>query len=46
MSVVFIQIGQEVHFEGDFINDAINQGVKEAYEEGYLHKSVSDPLFK
>ena len=47
MSVVFIQIGQEVHFEGDFINDAINQGVREAYEEGYLRKSVvRDPLFE
>lgn len=47
MSVVFIDIGQEVHIEGLYINDAINQGVREAYEEGYLRKSVvRDPLFE
>ena len=45
MAVVFVEIGQEVLLEGEFIEDAINQGVREAYEEGYLRKSVvKDPL--
>lgn len=47
MSVVFIDIGQDVHFTDGFINDAIHEGVKQAYQEGYLRKSVvKDPLFE
>lgn len=46
MAVVFIEIGEDVFFEGEFIENAINQGVREAYEEGYLRKSVvNDPVF-
>lgn len=45
MAVIFIEVGQEVHFVGGDINDAIHQGVREGYEKGYLRKSVvSDPL--
>jgi fumarate hydratase subunit alpha len=45
MTVVFITIGQEVHIEGGFIEDAINEGVRRGYEKGYLRKSVvKDPL--
>lgn len=46
MAVLFIKLGQDVHIvDGDF-NEAINQGVREAYNEGYLRKSlVTDPLF-
>ncbi|NLK71968.1 MAG: fumarate hydratase [Clostridiales bacterium] len=45
MAVVFLEIGQEVCLTGVFIEDAVNQGVKEAYEQGYLRKSVvADPL--
>jgi len=45
MAVVFLEIGQEVYLTGMFIEDAVNQGVREAYEQGYLRKSVvSDPL--
>ncbi len=45
MAVVFIEVGQNVILEGDYIKDAINEGVREAYEEGYLRKSVvADPL--
>jgi fumarate hydratase subunit alpha len=40
MAVVFIDIGQEVELTGGFVGDAIHQGVREAYEEGYLRKSV------
>lgn len=45
MVIVFMEIGQDAHVIGGDINDCINQAVKEAYEEGYLRKSVvSDPL--
>ena len=47
LAVVFVDIGQEVHLtDGSFIK-SINQGVKEAYQEGYLRKSVvDDPVFE
>lgn len=45
MAVVFLEVGQEICFRGDFVGDVINQGVREAYEEGYLRKSVvNNPL--
>lgn len=40
MAVVFIEVGQEVHFEGGSLTDAINEGVRQGYVEGYLRKSV------
>lgn len=47
MAVVFISIGQDVHLEGDYLEDAINKGIRQGYEEGYLRKSVvSDPLLR
>lgn len=47
MCVVFVDIGQEVHIEGDYLEDAINIGVARGYELGYLRKSVvDDPLFE
>ncbi len=45
MAVVYIEIGQEVQFVGEYIEDAINNGVRKGYEEGYLRKSVvADPV--
>ena len=45
MAVVFVEIGQDVHFEGGDLNDAINEGVRRGYVDGYLRKSVvKDPL--
>lgn len=45
MAVVFIDVGQEVHFTGGYIIDAINKGVSQGYTEGLLRKSVvGDPL--
>lgn len=45
MAVIFIQIGQDVHFIDGALEDAVNEGVREGYEEGYLRKSVvDDPL--
>ncbi len=44
MAVIFLEVGQDVHFEGEFIDDAINHAIKDAYEEGFFRKSVLDPL--
>ena len=45
MAIVFMEIGQDVHFEGSPIEDAVNEGVRRGYTEGYLRKSVvSDPI--
>lgn len=45
MAVVFIKIGQDVHFVGGDLTEAINEGVREAYVEGLLRKSVViDPI--
>lgn len=47
MAVLFIEIGQEVHFVGGDLEEAINEGVRQGYTEGYLRKSVvSDPLIR
>lgn len=47
MTVVFIDIGQDVHFTGGLLEDAINEGVRKGYVEGYLRKSVvSDPIIR
>lgn len=44
MAVVFVEIGQDVHVEGN-LEDAINEGVRQGYVDGYLRKSVvRDPL--
>lgn len=40
MAVIFLNIGQDVFIEGDYLYDAVNEGVRQAYEEGYLRKSV------
>ena len=46
MAVIFLEIGQEVYLTGKNLYDAVNEGVKEAYDIGYLRKSVvDDPLF-
>ena len=47
MAIIFLEIGQEIHLEGDYLEDAVNQGVREGYSEGYLRKSVvGDPLLR
>ena len=47
MAVVFLKIGQEVHFAGGSVEEAVNEGVRQGYEEGYLRKSVvGDPLLR
>lgn len=45
ISVVFLEIGQEILLVGGYLNDAVKSGVEKAYNKGYLRKSVvKDPL--
>jgi len=47
MAVVYIRIGQDVHFTGGSVEEAINRGVSKGYTEGYLRASVvADPLLR
>lgn len=47
MAVIFMEIGQDVHFEGGNLEDAIQEGVRRGYTEGFLRKSVvKDPLIR
>ena len=47
MAVVFLEIGQDVHFAGGGLVDAVNEGIRQGYTEGYLRKSVvRDPLIR
>ncbi len=47
MAVVFINIGQDVHFVGGDLEEAINEGVRRGYKEGFLRCSVvEDPLLR
>ena len=47
MAVIFLEVGQDVHFEGMAVEDAVNEGVRQGYTEGYLRKSVvGDPIIR
>lgn len=47
MAVVFMEVGQDVHFVNGSLEDAVNEGVRQGYVEGYLRKSVvKDPLIR
>lgn len=47
MAVIFLEIGQDIHFTGGILEDAVNEGVRAGYIEGYLRKSVvKDPLIR
>ena len=47
MAVVFLEVGQYVHFEGGSFEDAVNEGVRRGYTEGFLRKSVvGDPILR
>lgn len=47
MAVIFMEIGQDVHFVGGNFEDAVNEGVRRGYQDGFLRKSVvKDPLIR
>lgn len=47
MAVIFLEVGQDVHFEGGILEEAIQEGVRQGYTEGFLRKSVvRDPLIR
>ncbi|MDO4295895.1 MAG: fumarate hydratase [bacterium] len=47
MAVVFLKVGQEVHFEGGSLTEAVNEGVRQGYVDGFLRKSVvKDPILR
>lgn len=46
MVIVFLKVGQDIHFVDGVLKEAVNEGVRRGYKEGYLRKSVvEDPLF-
>lgn len=44
LAVVFMEIGQDVHFTGGDLKEAVNEGVREGYGDGYLRKSACHPI--
>jgi fumarate hydratase subunit alpha len=44
MAVVFIEIGQDVHFTGPDLKTSINEGVRRGYAQGFLRPSTLDPI--
>jgi len=45
MTVIYLELGQEVHLVGGDLTEAVNEGVRRGYEEGYLRKSVVENPF-
>jgi fumarate hydratase subunit alpha len=44
-AVIFMEVGQDVHFTGGSLVEAINEGVRRGYSDGYLRKSMTDDPF-
>jgi fumarate hydratase subunit alpha len=44
LAVLFVEVGQDVRIVGGDLREAIHEGVRQAYQEGYLRKSLCDPL--
>jgi fumarate hydratase subunit alpha len=44
IAVTFLEIGQDIHFQGGSLMGAIEAGVRNAYKKGYLRKSCCDPF--
>jgi len=44
IAVFFVEVGQDLRIKNGFLSDAINEGVRKGYKDGYLRKSVVDPL--
>lgn len=47
MTVIFMEIGQDVHFTEGKLEEAIEEGIRQGYKQGYLRKSVvADPFLR
>jgi fumarate hydratase subunit alpha len=44
IAIFFVEIGQDLRIKNGFLTDAINEGVRKGYKEGFLRKSVVDPI--
>lgn len=44
LAVLFLEVGQDVHVIGGSLHEAVQEGVRAAYRDGFLRKSVCDPL--
>ncbi len=44
IAIFFVEIGQDLRIKNGFFADAINEGVRKGYKEGFLRKSVVDPI--
>ncbi len=44
LAVIFVELGQEVHLVGGSFEAALQEGIRQGYGEGYLRKSLCDPL--
>ena len=45
LTVIFVELGQDVHIVGGYLNEAITEGVRRGYEKGYLRKSIVEHPF-
>jgi len=39
-----VEVGQDVHVTGGDFNEAVQEGVRRAYRDGFLRKSMCDPI--
>lgn len=47
LTIVFVELGQDVHVHGGGFEEAVQAGVRKGYAEGFMRKSVvSDPLLR
>ncbi len=44
IAIFFVEVGQDLRIKNGFLSDAINDGVRKGYKDGYLRKSVVDPI--
>lgn len=44
LGILFVELGQDVHIVGGGLKESLEEGMRQAYEEGYLRKSVCHPL--
>ncbi len=44
IAIFFVEVGQDLRIKNGFLSEAINEGVRKGYKEGFLRKSVVDPI--